>query len=279
MALLGAWIKVVRAEVLIEGPVLEHVIDGRKYRCRDGQDGLLRATPRADAVKLSLEVGAFRSCRRPGALHESALEPGRALANAGRSALTCALVAARADARPGDQVSAGGKAAHVNADLGKNCLSSQGLDARDGAYLFDGGTKGRNAGLHLPVDLGDGCIDGIDLTEMQAQQKAVALRDTPAKGFTQALLGSLHAGIGQTGELGGILLTGDQRLDHLSAACAHDIGDHRVQLDVGVLESLLNAQDVAGLLAHELLARAEQRAHLLRWTVWHKARPDQAVCQ
>src|SRR5215813_8756240 len=46
MALLGAWIKVVRAEVLIEGPVLEHVIDGRKYRCRDGQDRLLRATLR-----------------------------------------------------------------------------------------------------------------------------------------------------------------------------------------------------------------------------------------
>src|SRR5262245_30153862 len=61
--------------------------------------------------------------------------------------------------------------------------------------LFDGGTKGGNAGLHLPVDLVDGCIDGIDLTEMQAQQKAVAVRDTPAKGFTQALLGSLHARI------------------------------------------------------------------------------------
>jgi hypothetical protein len=38
---------------------------------------------------------------------------------------------------------------------------------------------------------------------MQAQQKAVTLRDTPAKGFTQALLGSLHARIGQAGELGG----------------------------------------------------------------------------
>src|SRR5215813_1278547 len=95
MALLGAWIKVVRAEVLIEGPVLEHVIDGGKYRCRDGRDRLLRTTPRADAVKLSLEVGAFGSCRRPGALHEGALEPGRALANAGRSALTCTFVAAR----------------------------------------------------------------------------------------------------------------------------------------------------------------------------------------
>src|SRR5262244_4343163 len=109
MALLGAWIKVVRAEVLIEGPVLEHVIDGRKYRCRDGQDRLLRATPRADAVKLSLEIGAFRSCRRPGALHQGGLEPRRALADAGRSALACAFIVARANASPGDQMAAGGE--------------------------------------------------------------------------------------------------------------------------------------------------------------------------
>src|SRR5215471_9628522 len=124
MALLGAWIKVVRAEVLIEGPVLEHVIDGRKYRCRDGQDRLLRATPRADAVKLSLEVGAFRSCRRPGALHQGGLEPGRALADAGRSALACAFIVARANASPGE-MAAGGKAAHVGPDLGKDCSRCQ----------------------------------------------------------------------------------------------------------------------------------------------------------
>ena len=46
--------------------------------------------------------------------------------------------------------------AHVNADLGKNCLCSQGLDARDGAYLLDGGAKGLYAGLHLSVDSGNG---------------------------------------------------------------------------------------------------------------------------
>ena len=86
---------------------------------------------------------------------------------------------------------------------------------REGAYLFDGGTKGRNASLHLPVDVGNGCIDGIDLTEMQAQQKAVAIRDTPAKGFTQALLGSPQPMIGQTGELGVMLLTKDRRINHL----------------------------------------------------------------
>ena len=39
-------------------------------------------------------------------------------------------------------MTAGGKAAHVDTDLGQNCLRSQGLDARDGTYLFDGLRKG-----------------------------------------------------------------------------------------------------------------------------------------
>jgi hypothetical protein len=69
-------------------------------------------------------------------------------------------------------------------------------------------------------------------------------------------LRSLHALIGQAGKLGRVLLTGNQRLDHLSAARAHDVGDHRVQLDVGILKRLLYPQDVARLLTHELLARA-----------------------
>src|SRR5262249_40587271 len=162
MALLGAWIKVVRAEVLIEGPVLEHVIDGRKYRCRDGQDRLLRATPRADAVKLSLEIGAFRSCGRPGALHQGGLEPRRALANPRRTTLACTLVAARADACPGDQVTAGGKAAHVEADLGKNCLRSQGfdawgtIDAEHGFFAMRGSVRARRQAVACAEGFGEG---------------------------------------------------------------------------------------------------------------------------
>jgi len=35
----------------------EHVVDGGKYRCRDGQDCLLRATPRAEKNGLSASLG------------------------------------------------------------------------------------------------------------------------------------------------------------------------------------------------------------------------------
>jgi hypothetical protein len=34
--------------------------------------------------------------------------------------------------------------------------------------LFDGGAKGRDTGLHLRVDLGDGGVKSINLIEMKA---------------------------------------------------------------------------------------------------------------
>src|SRR5262245_41031877 len=67
----------------------------------------------------------------------------------------------------------GGKAAHVNADLGNDRSCCQRLDAGGGHYLFDGGAKGRNGGLHLPVDPGNCRIEGVDLIEMKPQQEAM----------------------------------------------------------------------------------------------------------
>jgi hypothetical protein len=65
----------------------------------------------------------------------------------------------------------------------------------------------------------------------------------------------------------------DHRLDHPSAADAHDVGNHRVELDVGLF------QDVAGLLACKLLAGAQQRPQLLDLLFWNEARLDQPATQ
>ena len=46
-----------------------------------------------------------------------------------------------------------------------------------------------------------------------------------------------------------------------------------------VLERLLQPLGVAGLLAHQLLARAQERAQFLRRRVRNEAGPDQAVRQ
>jgi hypothetical protein len=55
--------------------------------------------------------------------------------------------------------------------------------------------------------------------------------------------------------------------------------DHRVELDVGVLQRLLQALDVSAALAHQLLSGAQQVAHLLGLLVRHETAPDQAVRQ
>ena len=60
---------------------------------------------------------------------------------------------------------------------------------------------------------------------------------------------------------------------------AHDLAQHRGELEVGVLQRFLDALHMAGLLAHELLAGAQQGAQLLGRRLRHEARADQAVRQ
>ena len=93
---LGAAVEVIRAEVLIASPVLEHVICGGQYRCGNGADGFLGAAPRAQAMELGLEIGSLLSRRRPGALDQGGLEPGRSLSHAIGSPLAGAFIGARA---------------------------------------------------------------------------------------------------------------------------------------------------------------------------------------
>ena len=83
----------------------------------------------------------------------------------------------------------------------------------------------------------------------------------------------------QLGQLLGIALAGDQGFDHPSAGQAHHIGDDRVELDVGIFECLLQPLDMAAGLPHQLLAGAQQGAHLLGLLIRHKAAADQAVRQ
>jgi len=47
-----------------------------------------------------------------------------------------------------------------------------------------------------------------------------------------------RAGTSPAGELVRIAFTGNQRLDHRPAALAHDVRDHRVELDIGELLKL-----------------------------------------
>src|SRR5215210_271329 len=176
---LGPAVEVVGAEILEEGAVWEHVVGGGQDGGGDGADRLFRAAAGAQALELGLEVAALLARRRPGALHEGGLQPGRAVAQAGGAALARALVATRAQARPGQQVPGGGEAAHVGADLGHDHLGTERADAGDGDQQPDRGAKGLEVRFHLSVDLGDRGLQGVDLAQVEPQQEAVVGRDAP----------------------------------------------------------------------------------------------------
>src|SRR3954451_24442934 len=105
------------AEILIEGAVAKHVVGGGQDGSRYGADGLLGSAAVAQALELSLKIAALFAGASPGALHQCGLEPRRPFAQAGGAALAGALVVARAEPGPGDQVTGGWEAAHVDADF------------------------------------------------------------------------------------------------------------------------------------------------------------------
>ena len=70
LTLLGTAFEVIRAQVLIRGSVLQHVIDGGEHGSGNGYDCLLGAAPRSDAVELGLKVAALCARRGPGTLNQ-----------------------------------------------------------------------------------------------------------------------------------------------------------------------------------------------------------------
>src|SRR5262245_61405074 len=118
------------AEVLIFGSVLEDVIDGGEDGSGDGHDCLPCSTPRLDAVELSAQIAVLFADGRPGRLDQRGFQPGRTLAQAVGSALACALIVARTDAGPGDEMAVGGEATHVEPDFVEPDLRIQSFDAR-----------------------------------------------------------------------------------------------------------------------------------------------------
>lgn len=84
--------------------------------------------------------------------------------------------------------------------------------------------------------------------------------------------------MGQRGQTLRLPLAGNEGLQHRPTALPQDVGDHAVELDVGLFQRLLDALNMGRALAHQLLPgahQASQLAHLLRR---HEAAADQSVC-
>src|SRR5437762_12972579 len=73
--------------------------------------------PGTDAEELSLQVAVLDADPCPRRRDQGGLEPRTALADAGRASFTCALVIAWAETGPGYEMTTGGEARHVVADL------------------------------------------------------------------------------------------------------------------------------------------------------------------
>src|SRR5215211_5147348 len=114
-------------------------------------------------MELGLEVALLLAAGGPRALDQRGLEPRRPLTQTGGAALACALVVARHQAGPGQQMAGGGEAAHVGADLGSNDLGGQRANAGNGSQQFNGGAKGGEVVVDLSIDLSNRRTERIDL--------------------------------------------------------------------------------------------------------------------
>ena len=91
---------------------------------------------------------------------------------------------------------------------------------------------------------------------MQLEQEAMVPGHTAAQRGLQFIGGGFDVAMSQRRQGLGHGLASDQGLDNAASAQAQDVGHHRIQLDVGVLQRLLNALDMAATFAHDLFAGA-----------------------
>jgi len=101
------------------------------YGGGNGHDCLLWTAPRLEPQELGLQVAALLAHGRPGALHECGLEPRGTLSQTIGSTFTGALVVARTETGPRDEMALGWETAHVGADLGDDNMRADVSNAGD----------------------------------------------------------------------------------------------------------------------------------------------------
>jgi hypothetical protein len=171
-------------------------------------------------------------------------------------------------------VSRGGEAAHVDADLGDDDLGGAPTHPGNGDQPPQLLTERADHPVHLEVEALDGGRELVDVVQVHPQHQRVMGAEAPLQRPAQLRdLGS-HPGACQLGEGVGVADAGDERFEHLPGRHPEDVGDHRVQLDPGVLEQLLDPLGLPGAFLDQLLAVAGQVAQLgdHRWR--HEAGPQ-----
>ena len=151
---LGAPTEVVCAEVLIEGSVREHMVDGGEHGGRDSADGFLRTAAAAQAQVLGLIVASAFVFGGVGALDESFLSqrpPWRSRFDRRLPALSCCA----GKGEPTTPDAQRWRSNSINANLGDDGFGAELVDAGVAAHNVNGGAKGREIGLDFAVERGE----------------------------------------------------------------------------------------------------------------------------
>src|SRR5215471_10987806 len=160
----------------------KHVMNGREHRRRDCEDRLPGPAASFQAKKLSAEVAVPGPDGRPGRLHQRGFQPPTAATGSRGAAFAGALVHARAESRPRDEVSRRGEAAHIDTDLSDEDSRDGVAHAWNGAQEFGGVSKGGESLAAPRLHLSHRPLQRVDLVQMKLQKKDVVVGQTPLQG-------------------------------------------------------------------------------------------------
>src|SRR4051812_27979522 len=97
-------------------------------------------------------------------------------------------------------------------------------------------------------------VEGVHLGEVEPQKQALVRSEPAAHGLDYLGVGGPDLGPAPAGKLLGVASARRERRKQDPSALTHDVREHRAELDIGGLQGLVDALDVAGLLAGQLLA-------------------------
>ena len=188
----------------------------------DGADGLFGAAAGAQAVELGLEIAALLAGRRPGALDQRGLQPGRALAHAVGAALAGALVVRGHSPAQEIRWPRVGKRLMSMADLGEDHVGRRGRRSPGWSSIWAMAARKGSTIARRPPDRSAAMASSRASIcwRCRASRKRWWLVTRPRSASRRVSGAALIRRCAKLGQAGGIGLAGDQRLDHRPAADA-----------------------------------------------------------
>ena len=163
-------------------------------------------------MELGLEVAVLLARRSPCGLDQHGLEPWSTGPKSGTHSSAGALVVARTESGPRDQVPSGREAAHVIADLSQDDVRGDVADAGDGRQEFDGSAKRLQVLADALVDPCHLPSNRVDQAQMRADHEAVVISQPALQRLREDFLGGPYARRGASSESIRLRFASDDRI-------------------------------------------------------------------